>query len=553
MHSRSIRNLGTLASLAILSVSTVALAQGRSSGPPLTNWSAAPTYTPARHSGMHTMGDTAGPVPYIPITPCRRYDTRTAGSGGALGQGVNRTVTLTGGGPGSLADCGIPAGAVAVSVNITVFNIIGATGNGTFKVDTVSPPTVSWVNYPSTETQRANAGTVALNGSGAIVVQVAQGAGQVDFIVDTNGYYSTTPANAQNFFQIINNSGSWSIETTNSSASCGGACGVFATVAGGDALYGSSNTGVGVVGTSSSGDGLDAFTGSGTSGIVGQTGNTAVFAAGVRGISGSGVPTGASGCCGDLGVLGESATGIAVAGVAGPGGRGAFFDLKDSGGSAIALASLAFKVGANNYAFYASTGDYGGTGAKYFVEPHPTDATQVIHYISLEGGESGTYTRGTAVAASGTTIIQLPEHFSLVTDPEGLTVQLTPVGAAATMYVESADLSQIVVHSNRSVTFHYMVNGIRRGYTAFQPVADGLEFVPDGPDSRMPAGLSAELKGRLVANGTYNSDGTVNTKTAERLGWTKVWQDRADQVARASAAHKAEMAKIQPQGNTGAQ
>ena len=85
-----------------------------------------------------------------------------------------------------------PAGAVAVSANITVFNIIGAAGNGVFKVDTVSPPLVAWINYPPTEAQRGNAGVVALNGSGQIIVQVAQGAGQVDFVVDVNGYYTAT-------------------------------------------------------------------------------------------------------------------------------------------------------------------------------------------------------------------------------------------------------------------------------------------------------------------------------------------------------------------------
>src|SRR4029077_10054451 len=126
---------------------------------------------------------------FISMTPCRQYNSLNATP---LAQGVNRTVPLTG------APCGIPASAVAVSANITVFNITGATGNGVFKVDTVTPPASAWINYPPTEAQRGNAGVVALNGSGQIIVQVAQGAGQVDFIVDTNGYYSSTPGNLEN-------------------------------------------------------------------------------------------------------------------------------------------------------------------------------------------------------------------------------------------------------------------------------------------------------------------------------------------------------------------
>ena len=32
---------------------------------------------------------------------------------------------------------------------------------------------------------------------------------------------------------------------------------------------------------------------------------------------------------------------------------------------------------------------------------------------------------------------------------------------------------------------------------------------------------TAEIQQRLVANGTYNADGTINRETALRLGWEK--------------------------------
>lgn len=125
---------------------------------------------------------------YTPIAPCRQYNTVSPVN--PLLQGTNRAVTLTG------APCGIPSSAVAVSANVTIFNITGAGGNGVFKVDTVSPPASAWINYPPTEAQRANAGVLALNASGQIIVQVAQGAGQVDFVVDINGFYSATSLDA---------------------------------------------------------------------------------------------------------------------------------------------------------------------------------------------------------------------------------------------------------------------------------------------------------------------------------------------------------------------
>ncbi|MEP6802653.1 MAG: hypothetical protein ABJC07_11975, partial [Acidobacteriota bacterium] len=160
--------------VALFAVSTLAFAIG--AAPPLTNWSAPPTYTPA---GKHLLAGElgTGPLPFYPITPCRQYNS----SGSPLSSGVDRTITLTG------APCGIPAGTIAVSANLTIFNISGAGGNGTLKLGIAAAPTTAWINYPSTETQRANAGAVTLGAAGQIVVQPAQGGGTVDLIVDVNG------------------------------------------------------------------------------------------------------------------------------------------------------------------------------------------------------------------------------------------------------------------------------------------------------------------------------------------------------------------------------
>ncbi len=175
------------------------------SEPKLSQWPAPPFWSPspglaapaeARElSTERTTAAAASPAyAFVPIAPCRQYNSLNFTP---LLQGVNRTVPLTG------VPCGIQAGAVAVSANITVFNITGALGNGVFKVDTVSPPLNAWINYPPTEAQRANAGVVAVNGSGQIIVQVAQGGGQVDFVVDVNGYYTSDLGN-QNTFVGLN-------------------------------------------------------------------------------------------------------------------------------------------------------------------------------------------------------------------------------------------------------------------------------------------------------------------------------------------------------------
>jgi hypothetical protein len=180
-------------------------------------------------------------------------------------------------------------------------------------------------------------------------------------------------------------------------------------------------------------------------------------------------------------------------------------------------------------------GNLGASGAKHFVEPHPADASQVIVYSSLEGRTVDTFFRGTARTLNRQAVIEVPEDFRIVTDEEDLTVQLTPVGGLATMAVMSQDLNRVVVKSSTDVQFHYLIQGIRRAFKNFQPVGKGYEFMPRSPSDRMPGYLTEEAQRRLISNGTYNEDGTVNMATAERAGWTKIWAERAA-AKRASGA-----------------
>jgi hypothetical protein len=171
-----------------------------------------------------------------------------------------------------------------------------------------------------------------------------------------------------------------------------------------------------------------------------------------------------------------------------------------------------------------SIGDFGGTGAKYFVEPHPQDASKVIRYAALEGPEAGTYFRGTSETHGGRAVIDVPETFRLVTEQLGLSVQLTPIGGLATLAVVSEDLNRIVVESSKDVRFHYQVNGVRHGFAGFDPVSTSSVFAPGAADEKMPASLTDAEKRSLVSNGTYNADGTVNLETARAQGWDRTWQ-----------------------------
>ncbi len=175
-------------------------------------------------------------------------------------------------------------------------------------------------------------------------------------------------------------------------------------------------------------------------------------------------------------------------------------------------------------------GNLGAMGTKHFVEPHPSDPTKVILYSSLEGREVGTYFRGTARVVNHEAVIEVPEDFRIVTDDAGLTVQLTPTGASSSLYVESKDLNRIVVKASRDVTFDYLVQGVRRAFKNLQPIRVGYEFVPRSPSDTMRPYLTEEARRRLIANGTFNADGTVNMETAERLGWAEAWRERGERA-----------------------
>jgi hypothetical protein len=89
------------------------------------------------------------------------------------------------------------------------------------------------------------------------------------------------------------------------------------------------------------------------------------------------------------------------------------------------------------------------------------------------------------------------------------------------------DLNQIVVSSSRNVEFSYLVQGVRATHRDVNPLRRSGEFVPERADATMPEWLSPEQKRRLVANGTYREDGSVNPETARRLGWDRLWERRS--------------------------
>jgi hypothetical protein len=115
-----------------------------------------------------------GPYSFYPVEPCR----------------ITPTLALTAGTPASLqvtGQCTVPATAKVVAVNLTV---AAPAGDGFIIVwaFNATMPTVSNLNFKSTDNAVANSATVKLGTDGKISV-VAGVSGVGTFIVDVQGYF----------------------------------------------------------------------------------------------------------------------------------------------------------------------------------------------------------------------------------------------------------------------------------------------------------------------------------------------------------------------------
>ena len=120
---------------------------------------------------------------FYTLPPCRIVDTRDANGpfgGPAMSANTERTFTPAG-------RCGIPSTARSLSVNLTVAQ---ASAAGNLRVYPAGTPTTpaSAISYRAGQT-RANNGSAQLGTGGSFVVRCDQGLGNVQVIIDVNGYY----------------------------------------------------------------------------------------------------------------------------------------------------------------------------------------------------------------------------------------------------------------------------------------------------------------------------------------------------------------------------
>ena len=454
----------------------------------LRNWTVPPLTSSSVAGELVAMTDVTQPRAFVGVEPCRIVDTRgTPGFPAGFGPpnltpGVERVFDLNSG-PCPL----LPAVIDAYSLNVTVVSPAGP-GHLVIWPTGHTEPAVSSMNYASGQTL-ANAVIVPAGSNGAISVKA--GVSGTHVLIDINGYFSSTGTG----FLIETIFGGTTATFVNDTTTCGAFCSLYA-------LSLTQTQGKASVGWVPAGG----FNSAGVLGMHGSISTPGYDGAGVRG---EGPLTGVLGVSRLLGVTGS---------------------LINASNAELAWGALGSNTGVDSanppWGVFAG-GNIGAVGTKHFLDPHPTDPNRSIAYISLEGPEAGTYFRGRGRFQNGIARIAVPDHFRMVTDPEGLGVQVTPIGPMATVSVLKVDLNEIVVQASRDVDFYYMVNGVRASYKNASPFRDGSDFAPRSADSRLPEWLSPEQKRRLIQNGTYREDGSVNVETARRLGWDRVWMERA--------------------------
>jgi hypothetical protein len=466
---------------------------------PLKNWQIS---TASAHH-VRAEGDITNATIFVAVTPCRLVDTRNAVApfgGPPFVASETRTYDVAAG------PCtGLPVTAQAYSANFTLVNYNGSAGFVTAHPGGSSRPGVSTVNFGNGSAV-ANAAVVPTGAGGQISVFASDA---TNIIIDINGYFLGA-AGTLNAEKTLTLAGSVANGGVISGRNATSTSGIYTTGVLGTVTSTTLTDGSGVMGYT---------TGGKTWGVKGFNSGPALNNGGVLGVSGARVgdtlPFNTAGVRGEasqlgFGVLGNAGTGAGVGGT-----------FIDSSGTILRSGYLAN----NTYAVFAA-GDLAATGVKSFVDPHPTDATKVVRFVALEGPEVGTYFRGRGRFVRGHATIDVPEAFRIASEEEGITVHLTPIGGLAMVAVTGQSLDRIEAQASRDVEFSYVVYGIRRGYKDFDPIRAGEEFMPSDPTAKLPAYLNSDQKQRLIENGTYNPDGTVNLATAIRLGWDKVWANQ---------------------------
>ena len=131
-------------------------------------------------------------------------------------------------------------------------------------------------------------------------------------------------------------------------------------------------------------------------------------------------------------------------------------------------------TGLGNVATFCQTTRQIANSKKSFDIPHPTKENHRLRYVCLEGPEAGVYFRG-RLSDSG--VINIPEYWKELIDPETITVHLTPHKTYQELFVKSIEWGLKINIQNASggpINCSYIVHAERRDTPKNIPEYEGL-------------------------------------------------------------------------------
>ncbi len=111
---------------------------------------------------------------------------------------------------------------------------------------------------------------------------------------------------------------------------------------------------------------------------------------------------------------------------------------------------------------------------KSFDIPHPTKKDHRLRYVCVETPKADVYVRG---KLNGSNVINLPEYWKGLVDPDSIDVVLSPIGSFQELYVEDVQWGTKVVVKNSAggpINCSYVVYGERKDTDPNIPVYKGL-------------------------------------------------------------------------------
>jgi hypothetical protein len=127
----------------------------------------------------------SAPSSLVSITPCRLFDTRSTETVGARNTPLVADETFVRQVTGTNGNCTIPAGATAISYNLTIPD--GLDGYLTIYPADAARPTASTINPVTGQGVKVNGGVVGLSATGAIALYSLRG--PIDALLDITGYF----------------------------------------------------------------------------------------------------------------------------------------------------------------------------------------------------------------------------------------------------------------------------------------------------------------------------------------------------------------------------